>query len=183
MWSRDGSKMAFVMDGVMHVMPTTPTGDVTGAPRRLSDDLANSPSWAADSKRLLYQTPRGLKLVDVTDNRVTDVPINLTWQPNIPQGRTVVHAGRMFDGKASSLRTNVDIVIRDNRIEQVVEHRADLHTGRVIDAGSDVVMPGLIEMHAHLSPDFGEALGRIWLAYGITSVRNPASDALRSARR
>ena len=56
-WSRDGSKMAFVMDGVMHVMPTTPTGDVTARRGELSDDLANSPSWAADSKRLLYQTP------------------------------------------------------------------------------------------------------------------------------
>jgi len=176
-WSRDGSKMAFVMDGVMQVMPTTPTGDVTGAPRRLSDDLANSPSWAADSKRLLYQTPRGLKLADVTDTRVTDVPINLTWQPNIPQGRLVVHAGRMFDGKAASLRSNVDIVILDNRIEQVVDHRADLHSGRVVDAGGGVVMPGLIEMHSHLSSDYGEKLGRIWLAYGITSVRNPASDA------
>ena len=60
----------------------------------------------------------------------------------------------MFDGKAASLRSNVDIVIRDNRIEQVVDHRADLHTGRVVDAGGDVVMPGLIEMHAHLSPGF-----------------------------
>ncbi|HEX6163484.1 MAG TPA: amidohydrolase family protein, partial [Vicinamibacterales bacterium] len=175
-WTRDGSKMAFVMDGAMHVMPTTPTGDVTAAPRRISDDLANSPSWAADSRRLLYQTPRGLKLVDVVDNRVTDVPVNLTWQPHIPHGRIVVHAGRMFDGKTASLRANVDIVIRDNRIEQVGDHRADLHTGNVIDAGNDVVMPGLIEMHAHLSPDFGERLGRIWLAYGITSVRNPASD-------
>jgi Tol biopolymer transport system component/imidazolonepropionase-like amidohydrolase len=175
-WSRDGSKMAFVMDGMMHVMPTTATGDITGAPRRISDDLANSPSWVADSKRLLYQTPRGLKLVDVTENRVTDVPINLTWQPNIPQGRTVVHAGRMFDGKTASLRNNIDIVLRDNRIEQVVDHRADLHSGRVIDAGSDVVMPGLIETHAHLSTEYGERLGRIWLAYGITSVRNPASD-------
>jgi imidazolonepropionase-like amidohydrolase len=169
--------MAFVMDGAMHVMPTTPAGDVAAPPRRLSDDLANSPSWAADSKRLLYQTPRGLKLIDVTDNRVTDVPINLTWQPNIPQGRVVVHAGRMFDGKTASLRNDVDIVIRDNRIEQVGEHRADLHTGRIVDAAADVVMPGLIETHAHLSPDYGEKLGRIWLAYGITSVRNPASDA------
>jgi len=175
-WSRDGSKMAFVMDGVMHVMPTTPTGDPTGAPRKISDDLANSPSWAADSKRLLFETPRGLKLVDVSDNRITDVPINLTWQPYIPQGRTVIHAGRVFDGKSASLHNDVDIVIRGNRIEQVAGHRADLHTGRVIDAGSDVVMPGLIEMHAHLSQDVGEVLGRIWLAYGITSVRNPASD-------
>jgi Tol biopolymer transport system component/imidazolonepropionase-like amidohydrolase len=179
-WSLDGSKMAFVMDGIMHVMPTTSTGDVTGAPRRLSNDLANSPSWAADSKRLLYQTSRSLKLVDVTDNRVTEVPINLTWQPNVAQGRVVVHAGRMFDGMAASLRSNVDIVIRDNRIEEVTDHRADLHTARVIDAAGDVVMPGLIEMHAHLSPEYGEKLGRIWLAYGITSVRNPASDAYES---
>jgi Tol biopolymer transport system component/imidazolonepropionase-like amidohydrolase len=179
-WARDGSKMAFVMDGVMHVMATTPAGDVTAAPRKISDDLANAPSWAADSRRLLFQTTRGLKLVDVTDNRIIDVPVNLTWQPNVPQERRVVHAGRMFDGKTASLRANVDIVIDGNRIEQVVDHRADLHTGDVIDAGSDVVMPGLIEMHAHLSPEFGEALGRVWLAYGITSVRNPASDGFEA---
>ena len=124
-WSRDGSKMAFVMDGVMHVMPTTPTGEVTGTPRQLSNDLADSPSWAADSRRLLYQTGGGLKLVDVTDGRITDVPVNLTWAPSIPSGRTVVHAGRLFDGKSATLRSDIDIVIRDNRIEQVVDHRAD----------------------------------------------------------
>ena len=93
--------------------------------------MADSPSWAADSKRLLYQTASGLKLVDVVDGRTTDVPINLTWTPAMPQGRMVVHAGRLFDGSTASLRTNVDIVIRDHRIEQVVDHRADLHTGRV----------------------------------------------------
>lgn len=175
-WSRDGSKMAFAMDGMMHVMPVTPTGEVSGKPRRLSNDVANSPSWAADSRRLLYQTPDRLKLVDVVDGRVTDVPINLTWQPAIPTGRTVVHAGRVFDGRSSTLRSGLDIVIRDNRIEQVVEHRNDLHRDRVIDASNDVVMPGLIEMHTHLSKDYGEALGRIWLAYGITSVRNPAAN-------
>ena len=178
-WSRDGSKMAFVMDGLLHVMPTTPTGDSTGPPRAITSDVADSPSWTADSKRLLYQTATGLKLAELAGltASVTDVPVNLTWRPSMPEGRTVVHAGRLFDGRAPSLRSNVDIVIRDHRIEQVVAHRDDLHTGRVIDAGSDVVMPGLIEMHAHLGKEFGEALGRIWLAYGITSVRNPAANA------
>ncbi len=176
-WSRDGSKMAFVMDGVMHVMATTPAGEIAGAPRQLSDDIADSPSWAADSKRLLYQTANGFTLVDVTDGRTTDVPVNLSWSPAIPSGRTVIHAARVFDGNSPTLRHGVDIVIRDHRIEQVVDHRGDLHTGRVIDAGDGVVMPGLIEMHAHLSKDYGEALGRIWLAYGITSVRNPAANA------
>ena len=176
-WSRDGSKMAFVMEGRLHVMPTTPTGDTAGPPRQLSNEIADSPSWAADSRRLLYQTVAGLKLVDVTDGRVTNVPVDLTWRPSIPDARIVVHANRLFDGRAGSLRSNVDIVIRGNRIEQVVDHRADAHAGPVIDAGNDVVMPGLIEMHAHLGKEFGEALGRVWLAYGITSVRNPAANA------
>jgi imidazolonepropionase-like amidohydrolase len=30
-------------------------------------------------------------------------------------------------------------------------------------------------MHGHLLEEYGEAMGRIWLAYGITSVRNPAA--------
>ena len=175
-WSRDGSKMAFVMEGRLHVMPTTPTGETSGPPRQVSNEIADSPSWAADSRRLLYQTAAGLKLLDVTDGRVTDVPVALTWRPTIPEARVVVHANRMFDGRAGSLRNNIDIVIRGHRIEQVLDHRAELHAGQVIDAGSDVVMPGLIEMHAHLGKEFGEALGRIWLAYGITSVRNPAAN-------
>jgi Tol biopolymer transport system component/imidazolonepropionase-like amidohydrolase len=176
-WSRDGSKMAFVMDGLLQVMPVTPTGEVAGPPRQISTDIADSPSWAADSRRLLYQTADRLKLFDVVDGRVTDVPVNLSWRPAMPEGRVVVHAGRLFDGRTATLRPGIDIVVQNNRIAQVVEHRSDLHGGRVIDASNDVVMPGLIEMHTHLSKDYGESLGRIWLSYGITSVRNPAANA------
>ena len=39
------------------------------------------------------------------------------------------------------------------------------------------MLPGLIESHAHLSKAYGEALGRIWLSFGITTVRNPAANA------
>jgi imidazolonepropionase-like amidohydrolase len=36
------------------------------------------------------------------------------------------------------------------------------------------VMPGLIEMHAHLDESYGASFGKVWLAYGITSLRIPA---------
>ena len=36
-------------------------------------------------------------------------------------------------------------------------------------------MPGLIEFHSHLQPDFGESQGRAWLAFGITTVRSPGN--------
>ena len=122
-------------------------------------------------------TPDDPEFSDAAVDAVPDVPIDLTWQPAIPSGRVVVHAGTLFDGRSPAVRTDVDVVIRDNRIEQVVDHRADLHQGRFVDASDGVVMPGLIEMHTHLSKDYGEALGRIWLSYGITSVRNPAANA------
>ena len=37
-------------------------------------------------------------------------------------------------------------------------------------------MPGLIDMHAHQGSEFGEALGRLWLSWGVTSTRDPSSN-------
>ena len=42
---------------------------------------------------------------------------------------------------------------------------------------TETVIPGLIEIHTHLSKDYGEALGRAFLAWGITTVRNPATNS------
>ena len=143
-WSRDGSKMAFVMDGVMHVMPVTPTGEVAGAPRQISNEVADSPSWAADSRRLLYQTADRLEAGRRRRrprHRRAGQPDLDAGDPAGPHRRACRPAVRRPHRRRCA--ADVDIVIRDNRIEQVVEHRADLHTGRVVDAGNDVVMPGL----------------------------------------
>ena len=50
----------------------------------------------------------------------------------------------------------------------------------MIDASDETVMPGLIDMHAHLDPGYGDALGRLLLAYGITSIRDPEGTAITS---
>lgn len=91
--------------------------------------------------------------------------------------RTVIHAGAVFDGRNPELRRNVDIVIDRGRLQAIDPHSDDLHAGIVIDAATETVMPGLIDMHAHLESGYGEALGRIWLAYGVTSVRDPDANA------
>src|SRR5262245_13661814 len=87
-----------------------------------------------------------------------------------------VHAGRLFDARSASARTDIDIVIDGNRIRRVEPHRAELHQGTVVDASSSMVLPGLIESHTHLTKGYGEKLGRIWLSFGITTVRNPAAN-------
>src|SRR4029453_10665871 len=68
-WSPDGSSMAAIIDGYLNVFPVTRDGAPTGAPRRLSTDLASSPSWTADSRQVLYQSIDRFRLVTVADGR------------------------------------------------------------------------------------------------------------------
>jgi Tol biopolymer transport system component/imidazolonepropionase-like amidohydrolase len=175
-WSPDGTKMAFVMEGSLWVMAVTAKGEPAGPPRRISNESADSLSWTGDSRQVLYLSMDKLKLASIDDGRVREIPLDLTWQPKIPTGRKVVHAGRLFDGTSSNIRRDIDLVIEGNRITSIQPHRTDLHSGEVVDASGLTVMPGLIEIHSHLNKEYGEKLGRIWLAYGITTVRNPAGN-------
>jgi Tol biopolymer transport system component/imidazolonepropionase-like amidohydrolase len=175
-WSPDGTQMAAIIDGRLAAFPVSREGAPIGPPRRLSHDLANTPSWTRDSRRVLYQSADGLRLIDVIDGSARDIVPRFSWTATTTAGATTVHAGRLFDGRSTAARENVDIVIAGNRIARVEPHRAALHKGAVVDASNGTVLPGLIESHAHLTKGYGEAIGRIWLSFGITSVRNPATN-------
>ena len=73
-----------------------------------------------------------------------------------------------------AVRGEADIVIESGVIRSIEPHRDELHTGAVVDASNEYVMPGLVEMHAHLDDGYGQNFGRVWLAYGITSLRIPS---------
>lgn len=175
-WSPDGRQMAAIIDGYLHVFPVSRDGSPAGPPRRLSADLASSPSWTGDSRHILYQGLDRFRLVSLDDGRVRDITPRFSWEARKTSGTITVHAGRLFDGRGATARTAVDIVIDGNRIRQVEPHADDLHRGTVVDASGQMVLPGLIESHTHLAKSYGVALGRIWLSFGITTIRNPAAN-------
>ena len=173
-WSPDGSRMAVINDGVLTIIPVSATGQPTGPPKRIGREMAHAPSWTADSRSVLYQSMNRLRIVDVATGSVRDVPLRLTYSPDIPTARYVVHAGLLVDGVRATARRDMDIVIEGNRIRRVASHADDAHSGvTVVDASGSTVMPGLIEHHTHLQKDLGEAHDRAWLAFGITTVRSP----------
>ena len=181
-WSPDGTKMAVIYAGLLVVVPVSPAGAPVGPPRTISTEMAHEPSWTADSKHVLYQSMDKLRLVDTETGLVRDVPVNLTYTPGIPTGRLLVHAGLLVDGKRARARPDMDVLVVDNRIRSVQPHRDALHQGvRVVDASGLTVMPGLIEFHSHLQPDFGEAHFRSWLAWGVTTVRSPGGTPYEAA--
>ncbi len=177
-WSPDGKEMAAIVDGQLTTYAVARNGTPTGPPRRISADLASSPSWTADSRRVLYQTADRLRLADLVDGSSRDIVPQWTWTATTTATTTTIHAGRLFDGRAgSAAQTDMDIIVEGNRIRSVSPHRDELHRGTVVDGSAGTVLPGLIESHTHLVKAFGEAQGRIWLSFGVTTVRNPATNA------
>ena len=174
-WSPDGQYIAYIQEGLLWRLPVDKDGTPKGAPEALNKEMSYAPSWAADSKRLVYLATDQLKVLDVASKTSQPVSLNLNWRQEQPKTAFVIHAGRLFTGKEQAYQEDVDVVIEGNRIKEIVPHRDD-HAIPIIDASDKTVLPGLFESHTHMHMAAGEKLGRIWLANGVTSVREPGAD-------
>jgi Tol biopolymer transport system component/imidazolonepropionase-like amidohydrolase len=173
-WSPDGFHMAFTSEGKLWVVPVDERGGATAPPLPIAGDQPESPSWESDSRHIVYQTPRGLRRI-LADGGVSDsIPVELTWRNGATPERIVIHAGHVLDTTLEAMRGQTDIVIESGVIRGLEAHRDELHTGAVVDASNEFVIPGLVDIHAHLDDGYGENFGRVWLAYGITSLRIPS---------
>lgn len=182
-WSPDGKWLAFSMKSMIWALPVAPDGTPTGSAVQLTQEASDAPSWTGDSRHLLYLANGKLRVVDRETRRTHTVPLKLDWTPARAQGRSVVHAGRLWDGRAAAVRENVDIWIEGHRIAAIVPHGDHGVAEQVIDASGLTVTPGLFEMHNHQqlrSKYLGDRQGRLWLSYGVTSTRSTGDPAYRA---
>lgn len=182
-WSPNGQKMAYMSDGLLWTVDVDEDGDPIAPPDRLTNHHADAISWTGDSKTIVYQTVDGLRSVSLDDGRIETIPVDLTWRRYERDGSYTVHAARVWDGVSDDVDEHQDLLVEGNRIASVVPHDDSNHSGRVVDAGDHTVLPGLIDMHAHAGFGLGEALGRVFLAYGVTTIRDPSSDAYQVRER
>ena len=97
-----------------------------------------------------------------------------------PSGTVVLRGARIITMKGAEVIDGGEILIRDNRIEAVgragqVAAPAD---AKIIDVSGKTIMPGLIDIHAHIWPAWDIHKTQIWedlanLAYGVTTTRDP----------
>jgi len=174
-WSPDGHQLAYIQEGVLWTMNVNESGESLEAPVQLTSELAESPSWTGDSGSIVFIATDRIKKANLRSGRIEEIPLSLEWKQEKAKGQTVIYAGRVFNGRSDRYLNKVDIVIEDNRIKEIVPHQPN-RTGHVIDASDKTVIPGLFEMHTHQTGSGGELLGRNWLAYGITSVRETGGD-------
>lgn len=92
-------------------------------------------------------------------------PSSLSAQevPSIDSTRAVaVHAGRLIDGTGAEPQEDVTILVRGERIEAVGPEVEVPEGAKTIDLSEATVLPGLIDMHVHLTQDPGDAFGEVF---------------------
>jgi imidazolonepropionase-like amidohydrolase len=100
----------------------------------------------------------------------------LVATPTLVSGKTLIHAGRLIDGRSDTARTSVTIVVDADRIVSIADGFATPSTGdTVVDLKTSTVMPGLMDMHVHLTH---QQQGTASYAEGF--FLNPADIALRA---
>ncbi|SOD41130.1 amidohydrolase family protein [Nitrosovibrio sp. Nv4] len=84
-------------------------------------------------------------------------------------GAVLLHAARLFDG--NNMRTDTSVLMINGRVAQIGT-RESFKSGNadVIDLGDATILPGFIELHAHLS--FQKIPADTVLKHGITTIRD-----------
>jgi Tol biopolymer transport system component len=184
--SPDGTRVAFIMDSLLHVIPVDASGAPTAPARVVSSEPADLPSWG-DSNTLMYKSANHIRTIRVDGSGTREISVNLQWQQAAPSGSTLIRAGALWDGLSPALRYDVDILVRRNRIAWIRPHQAgsESQAERYIDASGLTVMPGLIETHIHpLTLYQGGQVGQwlpLMLSYGLTtgqSVGGPLHQSI-----
>src|SRR5690625_5049006 len=108
-----------------------------------------------------------------------------------PFPRLIIRGATLINGEGAPARGPVDIVIEQDRIVNVVsvgypgvaireaQRPHAEHGEKEIDASGYYVLPGFVDMHGHIggtAKDIpAEYVLKLWLAHGITTVREPGS--------
>ncbi len=96
--------------------------------------------------------------------------------PSLLFGQNVIiHAGKMIDGKSDKIQTEMSIIVSGKQIADIKQGYQEGKTGdTVIDLKDATVMPGLMDMHTHLSGQMSRK------SYSERFYMNPEDYAYRS---
>jgi Tol biopolymer transport system component len=185
-YSPDGKEMVFVMDDLLYAKPVDSDGKPSGDAVALNNEITDAPTYSGDGKKILYLSNGTLRLLDRGTKAITTIPMTLTYTPEQPKDKILVHAARYWKGSGPDELKDVDVLVDGHRIASVGPHTSKVPAGyRVIEAPNSTVLPGLWENHAHPDSDasiyYGDRLGRLWMIYGITTLRDMADQAYRAA--
>lgn len=109
-----------------------------------------------------------------------ETEIKIYFSRDIPVGAVLLKGARVITMKGNEIIENADILIENNRIKEIGKSGTLKNTAKakVIDVKGKTIMPGFVDTHAHMWPQWGIQKNQVWiyaanLAYGVTTTRDP----------
>ncbi|MFC6998435.1 amidohydrolase family protein [Rufibacter roseus] len=165
---------------------------------RVTRDAGTSVHWSSDSKKLHWMLGEEYFTNDLkirfkfVEGAVANIPpidsvgvkVGLQLNSDIPQGKVAFTNARIITMKGDEVIENGTLLVDGNRIVAVgTAGSVQVPAGaKVIDAQGKTIMPGLVDVHAHLGTfRLGMSPKKQWsylanLAYGVTTTHDPSSS-------
>jgi imidazolonepropionase-like amidohydrolase len=129
--------------------------------------------------------------VSVAAQQMQPTPNRRSGEGDGPYDRLVIRGVTAIDGTGAAPRGPMDIVIAQDRIEQIVsvgfpklpinERNRPAKGTKEIDGTGMYVMPGFVDLHVHCGGGQAtdpEYVYKLWLAHGVTTVRGVPCGAM-----
>jgi imidazolonepropionase-like amidohydrolase/Tol biopolymer transport system component len=203
--SPDGKWMAFTELFNIYITPLVTTGvplDLsstnTAIPlSRLTKDAGTNMHWSSDSQRISwthgqqYYTQQLKNAFAFADGATANanipgdsLSIGLRLKSDLPSGTIALKGARLITMKGDEVIADGTILIEKNKIIAIGKGTevAIPQDAKVLDVSGKTIMPGIVDVHAHLhtSPD-GITPQTDWgylanLAFGVTTAHDPSSS-------
>lgn len=152
--------------------------------------------WSADSKKIHWTLGEEYFTNSLTDRflflegSVDSIPpidsvglaVDLMLETDKPEGLIALTNARIITMEGDEVIENGNIIIEENKIK-MVGTRIDIpKKATVIDCEGKTIMPGIVDVHAHLGAfRYGQSPQKHWqyyanLAYGVTTTHDPSSN-------
>jgi len=204
--SPDGKWIGFIELFKAYVAAFPPTGkaiELSAGTKaipvsQITKDAGLSLGWSADSKKIhwtysdeffsnnlkdrftfLEGSPDSVPPVDTVG-----IKIGLELASDKPKGMLALKGARIITMKGDEVIENGTIVINENKIEAIGGAEVSVPANaKIIDCSGKTIIPGLIDVHAHLNSwRLGPSPQKQWsyyanLAYGVTTTHDPSSNS------
>lgn len=204
--SPDGKWMAFTELFNCYLTPMVSTGspqDLSAGNKalplsKLTRDAGTYLHWSRDSKKMMWVLGPKYFVRDIKSAfpfaggapdktppvDTVGIDIGLTLKTDVPDGKIAFKNVRIITMKGDEVIENGTLIIAQNKIAAIgkAEEVIIPDDAKVYDLTGKTIMPGLVDVHAHLhtSPD-GISPQQDWnyyasLAFGVTTAHDPSSN-------
>lgn len=109
-----------------------------------------------------------------------EIAVKVYFEKDIPKAAVLLKGARIITMKGNEIIEKGDVLVVNNRIKAVGATgtlQVPPNT-KVIDVAGKTIVPGFIDTHSHMWPNWGLHKNQVWiyaanLAYGVTTTRDP----------